>query len=397
MTLPRPIRILSDDLTGALDTAAMLAARGPIPVRLDRPAEADGAPVSVVSTGTRDVDADTLAARIAPSLRWLAQAGVPFRKVDSLLRGNSLAEVVATARGAGFERVLFAPAFPAQGRFTLDAQLMLGAPQRPADATPAAHPGPLVAAFAALGVQALTGEAALAALGEAAGRAACPASGPGTAPARTPTPGPTVLIPDVRTDADLEALVERALAIGEGILWCGSAGLAQAMERFDAAREPGAAPLPSPPADALAGAVLLVTASRHPALRGQLARLQADAPDDACIAIDLAPTDPLAPEAAAEHLARAAARLVAGQRRPAWLAVVGGDTLLALCRAAGVEALAAGTAPRPGWGRATLCGGAWDGLTCFSRSGAFGAPDDLLWLTGATRPSPSPTVERTTR
>ena len=39
--LPRPIRILSDDLTGALDTAAMLAARGPIPVSLDRPPEAD--------------------------------------------------------------------------------------------------------------------------------------------------------------------------------------------------------------------------------------------------------------------------------------------------------------------------------------------------------------------
>jgi uncharacterized protein YgbK (DUF1537 family) len=378
--LPRPIRILSDDLTGALDTAAMLAVRGPIPVRLDRPAEADDAPVSVVSTGTRDVDPATLAARLAPSLRWLRQAAVPFRKVDSLLRGNSLAEVVATARGAGLRRVLFAPAFPAQGRFTVGARLLLGAPYRPDDASPAPAPGPLGEAFAALGVGSLAGAAALAALD---------GTGPGGA---SPRSGPIVLIPDVRTDGDLEALVERALAFNDELLWCGSAGLAQAIARLDAA--PGSLRTET---DAPAGRGLLVTASRHAALRSQLARLRALGADGAVDAVDLAPADPMPPEAAAEHLARGAARLVAARARPDWLAVVGGDTLLALCRAAGVEALSAGPAPRPGWGRATLAGGPWSGLACFSRSGAFGAPDDLLWLARATRPGPCPTLERTTR
>ena len=58
--------------------------------------------------------------------------------------------------------------------------------------------------------------------------------------------------------------------------------------------------------------------------------------------------------------------------------VVGGDTLLGLCRAAGVQALLAQPAVRPGWGCARLQGGAWDGVPCYSRSGAFGGADDLL-------------------
>ena len=72
--------------------------------------------------------------------------------------------------------------------------------------------------------------------------------------------------------------------------------------------------------------------------------------------------------------------VVTKRARPAMLVVVGGDTLLALCRAAGVHALQAGTSPRAGWGRARLVGGPWDGLICYSRSGAFGPPDDLRAL-----------------
>jgi len=64
--------------------------------------------------------------------------------------------------------------------------------------------------------------------------------------------------------------------------------------------------------------------------------------------------------------------------KPAQLIVVGGDTLLGLCRAARVEALLTRPSIRSGWGCARLKGGIWDGVPCYSRSGAFGGADDLF-------------------
>ena len=52
--------------------------------------------------------------------------------------------------------------------------------------------------------------------------------------------------------------------------------------------------------------------------------------------------------------------------------MIGGDTLLALCRASGASALLAHPAVKPGWGCARLIGGTWHGVPCYSRSGAFG-------------------------
>jgi len=419
---PGPVRILADDLTGALDTAATFALHAAVPVRLDRPAAVDDAAVSVVSTGTRDVPVRALASALAPCVRWLADAGIAFKKVDSLLRGNALAEVAELLRAGGFERALFAPAFPAQGRRIVAGRLEVGptaaaptarAAPRPhgvpagsagadpladapagsagtdpltdapaaagAAATPAVAspgPGPLADAFAALGLVAAVGDEALAALAEGG--------------------GPQVLVPDAATDADLDRIVALALASRARLLWCGSAGLAQALVRHGERGTTGApahAPgtgAPSPAAAGPARPLLLVTATRHPVLRGQLARLGDDPAAAACTLADLADPEPLDPPAAAQRLAAGAARVVAAHPRPACVVVVGGDTLLALCRAAGVERLAAEPAPRPGWGAARLEGGAWSGVRCLTRSGAFGAPDDLVALLRAAVPSPSP-------
>jgi D-threonate/D-erythronate kinase len=387
--LPRPVRILADDLTGALDTAAMFAASASVPVRLELPLLPDEAPVSVISTGTRDTPTETLAARLAPCLGWLAEAGLSFKKVDSLLRGNALAEVAEAVRGGRYERVVFAPALPAQGRFMVDGRLRLGPPHRPGEAADAPAPGPLVDAFAALGLPA------------AAGPDAASRTGSGT--------GARVLIPDIPSDEALDMLVERVLAYPGRTLWCGSAGLAAAMTRFAgrAAVEDQTAHAPavssvssgSPVSSVSPSAApadsrrpdrppLLVTGSRHPALRGQLARLRDDPTLGDCRVADLAPAEPLDPAAAAARLAADAARLVETHPNPDRIVVVGGDTLLALCRAARVDSLAAGPPPRPGWGAAVLQGGLWHGARCLSRSGAFGAPDDLVALLRTRFPSP---------
>ena len=110
------IRILADDLTGALDTAAAFS--GKVPVYIDHPplvSESDGdQPVSVVATPTRDVAVEELAGFLEPVLDWFVSGRMSFKKVDSLLRGNTFEEIAWLCRRGGFERVLFAPAFPAQ-------------------------------------------------------------------------------------------------------------------------------------------------------------------------------------------------------------------------------------------------------------------------------------------
>jgi len=64
---------------------------------------------------------------------------------------------------------------------------------------------------------------------------------------------------------------------------------------------------------------------------------------------------------------------------PRTLVAVGGDTLLALCRALGATGLQSWVPLEcAGWGCARLVGGRWDGLVCHTRSGAFGGPRDLV-------------------
>jgi hypothetical protein len=110
-------------------------------------------------------------------------------------------------------------------------------------------------------------------------------------------------------------------------------------------------------------------------LREQLRHLPAT--DARTEVIDLAEEQPLKPDEAQARLRQRLHRLVATGQRPGTLVVIGGDTLLALCRAADVSSLQADRSARTGWGRASLVGGPWDGLSCYSRSGAFGASDDL--------------------
>jgi len=116
------IRILADDLTGALDTAATFASA--LPVFIDHPQEQGqpyfDAPISVVATPTLDVAPETLPAFLQPVLGWLQSGTLAFKKIDSLLRGNTFAEIAWIARHGDFNQTIFAPAFPTQGRITID-------------------------------------------------------------------------------------------------------------------------------------------------------------------------------------------------------------------------------------------------------------------------------------
>ena len=374
------IRILADDLTGALDTAAAFA--GEVPVYIDRPpagVEAAAPPVAVVATPTRDVAAAALPGFLAPAVEWFRSGSLSFKKVDSLLRGNTFAEIAWLFRNAGFARVVFAPAFPAQGRITVGGRqwIIRSGLGREAVAVP------LQKALSRLGLRSAQAFEAFGAFGAFRN-------------------GVHIWIPEVAEDHDLDQVVRQADTGGDGMMWVGSAGLGNAL-----ARRFGLAPdaAPTAPLAAGAGPSVLVSASFQPVFREQWARLRANRPapavaeagDAAGIAaaiaqaragageawFDLSPRASIRPEEALRRLEANARRLVEELPVPGRLIVVGGDTLLGLCRAAGAAGLTARASLRPGWGCARLMGGAWDGVPCYSRSGAFGAADDLVALVGA--------------
>src|SRR3954463_822153 len=110
------LRLIADDLTGALDTSVELAGvTGPVSVFWHGAIPSELPPNAALDSGTRELD-DASAMRVVSSLApALAGAAIPFKKIDSLMRGPTLAETAMCLRAGGWERAVLAPAFPYQG------------------------------------------------------------------------------------------------------------------------------------------------------------------------------------------------------------------------------------------------------------------------------------------
>ena len=109
------MRILADDLTGALDTAAAFA--GEVPVYLDAPAAVDASPcpVSVVATATRDVPVDSLPRLLAPSLPGSPAPSSRSRKSTACCAATRLPSA-RTSRAPAVSRDSFSrPRFRSRG------------------------------------------------------------------------------------------------------------------------------------------------------------------------------------------------------------------------------------------------------------------------------------------
>jgi uncharacterized protein YgbK (DUF1537 family) len=166
------LRLLADDLTGALDSAArFVPLTGPFPVVWH---DADAPGSAAIDSGTRDLSEAAARTRIAPFAPLLQNADVAFKKIDSLLRGHVAMELAACMRF--FDRCVLAPAFPFQGRITRGGRQLYRSGDTWRD----------------------TG----------------------------------VTLPDMRdaeTDADLDAIVAAGRALSGRVLWCGTGGLAGAL------------------------------------------------------------------------------------------------------------------------------------------------------------------------
>jgi uncharacterized protein YgbK (DUF1537 family) len=331
-TRARPLTIVADDLTGACDTGALFAARGPVPVTV-WPRRAVEAAVRVIDTESRTAISLEAADRVT-AVAARARAGFWFKKIDSTLRGPIGPEVDALMRGTGATTAIVCPAFPAQRRVVLDRTLLVrGVPvaETPIGRDPHFPRGTssvvdllrpqLDRALAWIPIDQLrAGADALA--------------------ARVRRLSGTVIIADAESDADLDALVEAALAATPVPLLVGSAGLALALAARLGLRGARAA-----------GLTVLATAER-------------DSGDRVA--------------AVARLIEQATATL---QREPWDLVVVtGGETAVALWNALGAERLDLVGAPAPGLAFGHLRVPGREPLPLLTKAGGFGPPDLLRTL-----------------
>jgi uncharacterized protein YgbK (DUF1537 family) len=341
-----PVRIVADDLTGALDAAAPFARPGQ-PVGLVLHAtEIPDRPALTISTESRDslpADAAAATTRACDVLRGTAVGALWFHKVDSVLRGHPFAATAAMMRHLDLPLCVFAPAFPAMGRITRGGLHLMRIGD---DWHPAAQ------SDIAAGLQA----AGLNPASETAGQTA-------TANA---------LVVDADTQADLDQMMARRTE--PHLLWVGSRALAEALAGT-------VVPVPCPPF----GIVVIGTA--HPATRAQVAfsvaRLSQVAergpirPDPGqCMIID-----PIASSANAamtrDAVHQAMLRLDPAGLEGRSLFVTGGETLSVVLKAVAARSLDCLGEVGPGLPISIVRGGRLDGCSIVSKSGGFGAPDLL--------------------
>ncbi len=348
------LRMIADDLTGALDTAAeFVSLVGQAPVYGTHPALGSLPPTAVLDTATRELSRAAAIARMSTFAPALIGADIAYYKIDSLLRGHGAAELAICFQLGQWRSAVLAPAFPFQGRITRGGQQW----RRGEDGGLSAVGGGLVAALLAEGVPAHH--------------------------ARLGKPlADGINVFDAETDADLVAIVREVRASGERVLWSGSGGLARVMAGQ-------AAPmLPAPVRHPLLG----VFGSDQRVTANQLAqcapwRLQltgASAQDagcvmarlaeDAAVLVDFALPDATPRDMAADMIGAAIAGLLPQLPVPRSLVVAGGETLRSACNVLGVHHLDVTGAIMPGVPRSIIRGGVWDGVEIISKSGAFGDP-----------------------
>lgn len=349
------VRLLADDLTGALDTAAeFVGLCGPFDVTWPEALARHGCGSLAIDSGTRErskAESVEIVARLAPLLQG---ATIAYKKVDSLLRGAWAAELGACLRGGHWASCVVAPAFDYQGRRTVEGQqfarTVQGEWHRVGDN--------LLDQLQLEGIGARQGGPETLSLGG-------------------------VQVFDAESDLDLDRIVEMARHMPGPVLWCGSGGLAGALARSHRADAPSQL---KPPVLGLFGSDQPTTASQLAACgeatialaEGEgAARVQRKLTEDGVALVKFALAEGLTRTEAAQRIAREMTMLIAALEPPGTLIVAGGETLKAACVALGADALQVTGRIVPGLPRSALQGGRWAGVDIISKSGAFGPSE--LW------------------
>lgn len=357
--------IIADDFTGALDTGVQFL-QADLSTTFVLQESYEIADAHVFSSESRNVDEVTAAARSRAIAARHSEA-MPYKKIDSTMRGHVGAEIEAVLAARGIAKAVICPAAPDAGRTVEHGQLLVDG--IPLHQTAFAR-DPHWPAHTSVLTELL--------------RRPCTHLEHATAEAITGAPTALVSV-NARTNANLAAIAHAAHHAGA--MPCGSLGLArvwaQMFERTPAQRP--ALPHIEYPA-------LVVAGSRHPITNAQLAHLIAAGaasftPHDEIAAmrsaliagrtVILRTVDDFIDGGMTHDLAEAAERLLR-IIQPGALILTGGETAFAVCAKLDVTAvhikgeLAVGVP----WG--TIFGGVADGVTIVTKAGGFGDEHALI-------------------
>ncbi|MCB2145140.1 MAG: four-carbon acid sugar kinase family protein [Deltaproteobacteria bacterium] len=408
------IAVIADDLTGAADTGAQFCpAVGP--VYMAGAAEGDLTAAAVhtagvaVFTNTRHMDATQAAAivgRAAEKIRGLFPR-VIYKKIDSCLRGNLGAEIDALLQAAGATASFVAPAFPQQGRTTVnDCHLIKGIP----------------VAETEIGCDPLcpVRESRLSVLLSAQSRMpvghvdlACLENGPVELAERVRillNGGCRHIVFDAEQTVHLDAVASLARNHFENILLVGSAGLAGSLSRMMAGNLPAPAAAARPrikkwlfvcgsASRVLADQVAMLARSTgwaHVAMdplalasgegsthREAFAAPLADPWASGSLILSIQPILNMRPTENPDHVVRGLATVAADRLTDLSVEGVflsGGDTAEAFWHRIGACALLIREEILPGLMRGEFVGGPCNGLPVVTKAGAFGNVDTLKQL-----------------
>ncbi len=405
MIAPR-IVVIADDLTGAADSGVAFAGLGLRTLVVWHSDAVPEAEVLVFTSESRHRECGEALRRVQHVARSAATVpGVQdrawiYKKIDSTLRGHPGPELKAVMSKFGLSQALVAPAFPAQGRTTIDGIHYVNGARLTetvfGQEVPTARVGERIGD--AIGAEAV-GLLPLALVRQ----------GPDAVAATIQTASGGVFIGDAERAADLDCLASAALRSGIRV-FCGSGGLAAALTRvlpaYDSAFYPPRTPGRKPHPQKQGSHALVIAASRHPQTVRQIQFMEAAGvpvvrPEVAWFVADT----PVGPhcERWARRLTegplvltshglpdlpgesdRIAARLAGAARALsqrvalAGLILTGGDAAISVGRALEAEAMWLRGEVQSGipWG--TLVGGAASGLTVITKAGGFGKDDVLL-------------------
>ena len=125
MTAVPSILVLADDLTGAAEVAAIGVEHGlNTELATTVPQNVESA-LLVIDTDTRPAPGAQAAARIGDLLNALPRPTAFFKKTDSVLRGQVLAEVRAIQQALGIPAALLVPQNPSKGRIIADGRYLI--------------------------------------------------------------------------------------------------------------------------------------------------------------------------------------------------------------------------------------------------------------------------------
>lgn len=212
--------ILADDFTGANDAGVSFAQAGMhVEVALEATYQSD-AQVLIYNSDSRALTAEAAYEKVAALTKSVLRHSSPawlVKKIDSTLRGNPGAEVMAMKQVTGAKRVIIAPAFPAAGRITREGKclvngVLLTDTEFASDPKTPITRADVVALFSGH-TQNITPSQLPVALMSGSAEA------------------PTLLVVDAQTDADLDEIVTHAMQASERPLLVGSAGLCDALSR----------------------------------------------------------------------------------------------------------------------------------------------------------------------